>query len=352
MKIKRRKTKQITVGGVTVGGGAPVRVQSMLKKPPHDAAAMLRQARALERAGCEILRATVPDMTALDAFMVVKAKLCVPLVADILDKKIALACIESGADCVRINPGNIGGRRAFEEVLRAAKNRGVAVRVGVNSGSLEKDLLKLHGGPSPQALAESGLRALEIADNLKFTNLKFSIKSSDTGTTLDANRAFAKACDAPLHIGITEAGGEKSGLVKSAVGIALLLSDGIGDTVRVSLSAPPVREVEAAWDILAALEMRQRGATIVSCPMCGRAGANIAPVVRELERIAPSIEPPLRIAVMGCPVNGPGEAREADIGAALGGGYALIFKKGKIVKRVKPAEILKELMREISGADE
>lgn len=348
MRIIRRKTKQIHVGSIPVGGGVPVSVQSMIKAPPEDASAIMKQIRALERSGCEIIRLAVPNRACLPAFSEIVKKSKCPVIADIhFDHRLALLSISSGAAAVRINPGNIGGAEPYIKVMQAARNAGVAVRAGVNAGSLEKDLLDKYRGPAPEALVESALRAVEIADKIKFTDLKVSLKASGVTETIDAYRQFSKQCDAPLHIGVTEAGAESTGAVRSAVGLGVLLADGIGDTMRVSLSAPPVAEIRTAWQILSALDIRHRGVTVVSCPTCGRAGADIASIVKQLEKRVSGLTVQLKVAVMGCPVNGPGEAREADLGAAVGGPTALIFKKGEIIKKVKPSQVLDELLAQI-----
>jgi (E)-4-hydroxy-3-methylbut-2-enyl-diphosphate synthase len=345
MNIERRKTRRITVGEVEVGGGAPVSVQSMLKTAPMDFTGALRQARALERAGCEIIRLAVPDAKSARVIELLKSKLHAPLVADIhYSKRLALLCLELGADCVRINPGNIGTAADWREITGAAKRAGKPLRIGVNSGSLPADLLKKHGGPAPAALVECALRFAESAEKRRFRDFKVSLKAADPAAAIDAYRSFSAQCDAPLHIGITEAGGELSGCIRSAAGLGVLLAEGIGDTMRVSLTAPPVAEVRAAWQILSALDIRRRGVTIIACPMCARATHDITPIVRQLERRTRDIAAPLRIAVMACPVNGPGEAREADFGAALGGGKALIFEKGSVIKKVGEGAALQELL--------
>lgn len=348
MNIKRHKTRQVHVGPVAVGGGAPVSVQSMISAPPHDAAAALRQVRALERAGCELIRMAVPDRKAAAVFGQVREKAKAPLIADIhFNSQLALLALDAGAHGVRVNPGNLGGIPAFRAVLDAARNTGACLRIGVNAGSLPADLLDRHHGPCPEALVEAALRFVEVADKRGFTNYKVSLKASDVAATIDAYRAFARVCAAPLHIGITEAGAAFAGGVRSAVGLGVLLAGGIGDTLRVSLSAPPVQEVRAAWLILGALDLRHRGALVISCPMCGRAGADIEPIVRKVERHVQHVAAPIKIAVMGCPVNGPGEAREADVGAALGKTSALIFKKGEVIKKVKKDRVLEELLRHV-----
>ena len=346
MKIKRKKTRAIHIGDVTMGDGAPVRVQSMVKAPPHDAAAILRQARALKRAGCEIVRLAVPDKKAADVFAQVKQCARAPLVADIhFNKQLAMAALDAGADGVRVNPGNLGGAAAFRDVLAAARRAGACVRIGVNAGSLPPDILKKYHGPTAQALVESALRFAEVAEKKHFRNIKISLKASDVTVCIDAYRLFARQSDVPLHIGITEAGGAFAGGIRSAVGLGVLLAEGIGDTLRVSLTAPAVREVQAAWHILGALDLRRRGAAVVSCPTCGRTRGDVQAVARRVENALAHIELPIKIAVMGCPVNGPGEAREADLGAALGTKTASIFMKGVVIKKVANENVLPELLR-------
>ena len=338
------------VGGVPVGGGAPVSVQSMIKAPPHDATAILRQVRALERAGCEIIRLAVPDADAARVFGAVKEKARAPLVADIhFNKNLALLALEAGADCVRVNPGTLGTAADFRAVVSAARRAGRPLRIGVNAGSLPRDIEKRYGAPAPEALVEAALRYCEAAEKAGLRDYKVSLKASGVLTTIDANRAFSKISAAPLHIGITESGGEGAGGLRSAVGLGVLLAGGIGDTVRVSLTAPPVREVEAAWHILGALNIRGHGPRVTSCPTCGRTQTDTAPIVAAVERRVRGVAAPITIAVMGCPVNGPGEARMADIGVAMGPRNALIFKKGAVIKKVRPENALKELMIQIDG---
>ena len=344
--IPRRETRRIRVGGVPVGGGAPVSVQSMTNTDSRDARATLEQIRSLAREGCEIARVAVPDEAAAKAFRKIRAGSPIPVIADIhFDYRLAIACADTGADGLRINPGNIGGERNTLEVLRAARANRIAVRIGVNAGSVEKDLLAKHGGPSPKALVESATRCLKICEKARYQNLKFSLKASDVVTTIEAYRLFSRRFDYPLHIGVTEAGTVFSGTVKSAVGLGVLLAEGIGDTLRVSLTGPPEEEVRVGWQILKSLGLRQRGPEFVSCPTCGRVSIDIVGIATEVERRLSDLPVPLKVAVMGCAVNGPGEAREADVGVAGGKGEGLIFLKGEVVKKVKEKDIVAEVVR-------
>jgi len=344
--IPRRETRRIRVGGVPVGGGAPVSVQSMTNTDSRDARATLEQIRSLAREGCEIARVAVPDEAAAKAFRKIRSGSPIPVIADIhFDYRLAIACADTGADGLRINPGNIGGERNTLEVLRAARANRIAVRIGVNAGSVEKDLLAKHGGPSPKALVESAARCLKICEKARYQNLKFSLKASDVVTTIEAYRLFSRRFDYPLHIGVTEAGTVFSGTVKSAVGLGVLLAEGIGDTLRVSLTGPPEEEVRVGWQILKSLGLRQRGPEFVSCPTCGRVSIDIVGIATEVERRLSDLPVPLKVAVMGCAVNGPGEAREADVGVAGGKGEGLIFLKGEVVKKVKEKDIVAEVVR-------
>lgn len=343
---ERRKTRRIRVGGVPVGGGAPVSVQSMTNTDTRDARATLAQIRSLAREGCEIVRVAVPDAAAVRAFGKIRAGSPIPVIADIhFDHRLAIACADAGAAALRINPGNIGGERNTLEVLRAARANGIPVRIGVNSGSVEKDLLEKYGGPTPAALVASAARCLKICEKARFRALKFSLKASGVATTIDAYRLFSRRFDYPLHIGITEAGTLFSGTVKSSVGIGALLSEGIGDTLRVSLTGPPEEEVRVGWQILKSLGLRSRGPDFVSCPTCGRTAIDVVEIAAEVERRLSDLRAPLKVAVMGCAVNGPGEAREADVGVAGGKGEGLIFLKGKIVRKVKEKDIVAEVVR-------
>ncbi len=344
-----RKSRKIMVGSVPVGGGAPVTVQSMLNTPADDIAAGVRQAQSLAAAGCDILRAAVPDRAAVALIPALKRAVGIPIVADIhFDYRLALAAAEAGADAIRINPGNIGSGERVRAVADACRERGIPIRVGVNSGSVRKSILAKYGGPTAQALAESALSHAFLLEKCGFTGLVLSIKSSDVNAMISANEMIAKRCDYPLHLGVTEAGSEHIGVVKSAIGIGSLLRAGIGDTIRVSLTADPVREVEAGIDILKALGLR-KGVRIISCPTCGRTRIDLIPIEREVERRLAGCKKDITVAVMGCAVNGPGEAREADVGIAGGDGCGLIFRKGEIVRRVPEDRLVESLLEEIQN---
>jgi len=346
--MKKRPTRQITLGRIKIGGGAPVVVQSMTKTDTRDIPSTVSQIKRLETAGCEAVRVAVLNADAAEAISSIKKKIRIPLIADVhFDHKLALQAMASGADGLRINPGNIGSREKVREVVAAAKDKGVPIRIGVNAGSLEKDLLKKHGHPSSKALVESAGRHIRILEDLKFTDIKVSLKASDVMKTVDAYRLFAKKFDYPLHIGISEAGPAFQGTVKSAIGLGMLLSEGIGDTMRVSLTADPVEEVKVAYEILKCLHLRQTGPEIISCPTCGRCQINIRGIVEKVEKELIKVRKPLKVAVMGCVVNGPGEAREADIGIAGGKGMGILFKNGKVVKTMKEKDLFTALMREI-----
>lgn len=344
----RRKTRPVRIGGVAVGGGAPVVVQSMTKTDTRDVAATVAQVRRLERAGAEIVRLAVPDRAAAKAFGQIKKKAGVPLVADIhFDHRLALAALDAGADGLRINPGNIGARERVREVVQAAGERRVAIRIGVNSGSLEKDLLARHGGATADAMVESALRHIRMLEDLDFRLIKVSLKASDVPRTLRAYRLLAKEVDYPFHAGITEAGRLLAGSVRSSVGLGLLLGEGLADTIRVSLTAPPEREVQVGWRILESMGLRARGVRLVSCPTCGRCQAGVMGIAARVEKAVAGIRTPMTVAVMGCAVNGPGEAREADIGLACGRSNGVIFKRGKILRRVSGPKMVDEFIAEI-----
>lgn len=344
--ITRRKTRTIRVGEVPVGGKSPVTVQSMTNTDTRDVRATVAQIRSLAREGCEIVRVAIPDAAAADAFRKIRQKSPLPVIADIhFDHRLAIACAENGADALRINPGNIGGEARTREVLRAARANGISVRIGVNSGSIEKELLSRHGGPTPAALVESAESALRICEKARFAKLKFSLKASDVMTTVEAYRLFSRRFDYPLHIGVTEAGTFFSGTVKSSVGLGTLLSEGIGDTLRVSITGPPEDEVRIGFEILKSLGLRRRGPDFISCPTCGRVAIDVVSIASEIERRLADISVPLKVAVMGCAVNGPGEAREADVGVAGGKGEGLLFVKGEIVRKVKEKDIVAEVVR-------
>ncbi|MBI5057272.1 MAG: flavodoxin-dependent (E)-4-hydroxy-3-methylbut-2-enyl-diphosphate synthase [Nitrospirae bacterium] len=345
---KKKPTKQITLGGIKIGGGAPVIVQSMTKTDTRDVSSTVSQIKKLETAGCEIVRVAVLNSDAAKAIKAIKKKIKVPLIADVhFDHRLALEAMKSGADGLRINPGNIGSREKVREVVIAAKDRGVPIRIGVNAGSLEKELLKKYKHPTPQALVESAGRHIKILEDLKFTAIKVSLKASDVMKTVDAYRLFSKTYRYPLHIGISEAGPAFQGTIKSAVGLGILLSEGIGDTMRVSLTADPVEEVRVAYEILKSLHLRQAGPEIISCPTCGRCQINLRGIIGKVEEGLLKIKKPLKVAVMGCVVNGPGEAREADIGIAGGKGMGILFKHGKVVKTLKEKDLFSTLMREV-----
>ncbi|MBQ2710198.1 MAG: flavodoxin-dependent (E)-4-hydroxy-3-methylbut-2-enyl-diphosphate synthase [Clostridia bacterium] len=347
-------SKQVRVGSLAIGGGAPISIQSMTNTDTHDYAACYAQTKALADAGCEIVRLAVPDLDAVGTMRRLKASdIAVPIVADIhFDYKIAIACCEAGVDKIRINPGNIGSKQRVAEVVAACRERGVPIRIGVNGGSLKKEILAKYGAPTAEALAESAMEHVRILEELNFDDIVISIKSSDVRTMIAANRLLHKMREYPLHIGVTEAGSAKMGTMKSAVGIGSLLCDGIGDTIRVSLTADPLLEVKEAQLLLTALGLNRSALVdIVSCPTCGRTKIGLIELsARFEEEILPKLHPsrPIKVALMGCAVNGPGEAREADIGIAGGIGEALLFKKGQIVRKVDEAQILDVLLDEIN----
>jgi len=346
--IERRKTRQIKVGSVKIGGDAPVVVQSMTSTKTHEVEETLNQIKRLAEAGCELVRVAVPHKEDALALPQIVKESPVPVVADVhFAPSLAFMALEAGVHGLRINPGNIGKEEVVREIVEEAKRRGTAIRIGVNSGSLEKDLLEKYGHPAAEALAESALRWSEKLESWGFTNYKVSIKGSDVLQNLQANRIFAEKTEVPLHVGITEAGMGIKGAVKSAVGIGLLLYMGIGDTVRVSLTDDPVREVEVAYEILKSLGLRRRGIELISCPTCGRIEVDLPKVVREVEERLKGVKKPLKVAVMGCVVNAIGEAREADLGLACGRGFAWLFKKGKPVKKVSEEEMVEELLKAV-----
>ncbi len=338
--------KKVKVGSLTLGDGN-IYVQSMLSIPADDVKKSVEQAIELEKAGCEIIRAAVPAIENVPLITALKNAVSVPIVADIhFDYKIALACVEAGVDKIRINPGNIGGADRVRAVADACRKNGVPIRIGVNSGSLERELLEKYGSPTPEALAESALGHVKLLNDCDFDDIVISIKSSNVRRMIAAYRLLAEKTDYPLHLGVTEAGTERMGVLKSAVGIGSLLCDGIGDTIRVTLTADPIKEVHAARDILRACGIGG-GAELVSCPTCGRTKIDLIPLANRVEEMLRGIDKPIKVAVMGCAVNGPGEAREADIGIAGGDGEALIFAKGKVLRKVPEDKILEELIKEI-----
>lgn len=341
-------TKQITVGGVALGGGAPVTIQSMCNTKTEDAAATAAQIRALEDAGCEIVRVTVPTMEAARAISAIKERISIPLVADIhFDHRLAVEAAVRGADKIRINPGNIGGEENVKAVVDACRARRIPIRIGVNGGSLEKALLAKYGKVTPEALVESAMGHIRLLEKFDFTDICVSVKSSDVPLNMAAYRLLHERVDYPLHLGVTEAGTPSMGLIKSAIGIGGLLCEGIGDTVRVSLTADPVEEVYAARRILQACGIRRSGVNLVSCPTCGRTGYNMIPIAEELEKRLAGCSKKITVAVMGCVVNGPGEASAADIGIAGGEGEGLIFRKGKVLYKVPQEKLVEALLEEI-----
>lgn len=350
MIAARRETRQISVGDVKIGGGAPVVVQSMTNTLTHEVAATVEQIRRLEAVGCEIVRVAVPDQAAAGSIAAIKKEIAIPLIADIhFDFRLALAALRSGADGLRINPGNIGSAANVKAVAAEAKERGVPIRVGVNSGSLEKEILRRYGGATAEAMVESALRHVELLRSCDFDDIKISIKASDVLRTVEAYRLLSSRTDLPLHLGVTEAGTLVSGTVKSALGIGILLAEGIGDTLRVSLTRDPVDEVRVGYEILKALKIRQRGPDIISCPTCGRCEINLVEIAERVESALIASTKPVQIAIMGCVVNGPGEAREADIGIAGGRGHGVLFKKGRVVRKVQEAELVDVLLDEVEN---
>ena len=336
------------MGSVKIGGGALVSVQSMTKTDTRDIHATVAQIRRLEKAGCEIVRVAVVDEEAGHAISEIKKEITIPLIADIhFHHHLAILAMKSGSDGLRINPGNIGGRDRLKSVVTEAKARSIPIRIGVNSGSVEKDLLKRFKGATPEAMVMSAFRFIEWMEDFGFHQLKVSLKASDVLRTLEAYRLFSKQSDYPLHVGVTEAGRGTGALVKSSIGIGLLLNEGIGDTIRVSLTGDPVQEVAVGYEILRALKLRQHGVEIISCPTCGRCEIDVAGIVRQIEKKVKTVTCPLTVAVMGCVVNGPGEAREADLGIAGGKKVGVLFRKGEIVKKIKEKDFLDVLLREI-----
>jgi len=347
--IQRRKTRQIQLGKIKVGGDAPVTVQSMTKTDTRDVGATVQQIWDLEAAGCEIVRCAVPVREAAEQLGAIKKKIRIPLVADIhFNYKLALIAVEQGVDGLRLNPGNIGARKYVEEVVRAASERKIPIRIGVNAGSLEKDLLQKYDGPTAEGMVESGLRHIHILEDVGFNEIKISLKASDPLMMIEAYRMLAGKVDYPFHLGVTEAGTPTVGTIKSAVGLGTLLADGIGDTIRVSLAADPVEEVRVGIEILKALKIRKEGMTFVACPSCGRADVDLVGLAKAVEeRMLPYSNLNIHVAVMGCEVNGPGEARAADLGVAGGKGIGLIFKRGEVIRKVPETQIVDALMEEV-----
>lgn len=348
----QRNSRQINIGGVRVGGGAPVTVQSMTKTDTRDINATVAQIKSLEKAGCDIVRLAVPDMEAALALGKIKKQTSIPIVSDIhFDYKLALEAVRQGVDGMRINPGNIGAKYRIKAVVDAVRERGIPIRIGVNSGSLEKDILRKHGSPTPEALAESAMRHVSILEDLDFRDIKISVKSTDVRKMIAAYRLLAEKTEYPLHLGVTEAGTYEMGTIKSSVGIGTLLAEGIGDTIRVSLTGDPVDEIDVGLKILRSLGLRRNGIELISCPGCGRLEIDLMKLVKDVEdRIAGLELPrPVKIAILGCVVNGPGEASEADIGIAGGRGKGMLYKDGKLVRSFKEGEIVDELVKELEA---
>lgn len=346
--IKRKMTRQISIGDVKIGGGAPISVQSMTNTKTTDTNATVAQIKALVDAGCDIVRVAVPDMSAAENIYNIKNQVNVPLVADIhFDYRLALKAIEQGIDALRINPGNIGDEERVKAVVEAAKIRNIPIRIGVNAGSLDKKLLAKYGKVTAEALVESALEHIRILEKLDFYDIKISLKAHDVPLTLDAYRLMSETVDYPLHLGITEAGTVNTGIIKSAVGIGALLAEGIGDTFRISLTGDPVNEVKVANEILKALGLKEYGPTLISCPTCGRCNIDLPSIAEKVEQRLSGITKPIKVAVMGCVVNGPGEARDADIGIAGGKGEGLVFRKGEVINKVPEDKLVDALFEEL-----
>jgi (E)-4-hydroxy-3-methylbut-2-enyl-diphosphate synthase len=346
--MTRKKTRRIYVGAVPIGGGAPVAVQSMTNTDTRDVPATVEQVNRLSEAGCEIVRVAVIDREAAVALKKIKAEVDVPLIADIhFDHRLALEALLSGADGLRINPGNIGSPKAVEAVVREAKDRGVAIRIGVNGGSLQKEILAKYGSPTPEAMVESALQHIVMLEDLGYGQMKISLKSSSVMKTIRAYEILSQKVDYPLHLGVTEAGSLISGTVKNSIGIGYLLANGIGDTFRVSLTRDPVEEIKVAYEILRALDLRHRGPEIISCPTCGRCEIDLFGLVECVEKSLRGMTASPKVAIMGCVVNGPGEAREADIGIAGGRGQGILFKKGVLVRKIPESELAHALIQEV-----
>lgn len=341
-------TKKVKVGNLYIGGDAPVSIQSMINIPSHDIARTVQQAIELENAGCEIIRIAVPDMEAVKLIPALKENVSMPVVADIhFDYRLAIESVSAGVDKIRINPGNIGSDDRVKAVVDACKVKEIPIRIGVNSGSVEKEILAKYGSPTAQALCESALYHASLLEKFDYTNIVLSMKSSSVKTMVEAYQLASQKCDYPMHLGVTEAGTERMGIIKSSAGLGALLLQGIGNTIRVSLTADPVREIYAAKDILKALDLRNEGVQFVSCPTCGRTKIDLISIANEVEKRLQNCKKNIKVAVMGCIVNGPGEAREADIGIAGGDGVGLIFKKGKILRKVPEELLIDELIKEV-----
>lgn len=343
-------SKSVQIGSVHIGNHAPVAVQSMTCTKTEDVASTVAQIHALEKAGCEIVRVAVPSEAAAQSIQAIKNEISIPLVADIhFDYKLALLSIEAGADKIRINPGNIGSEDRVEKVLKAAAERTIPIRIGVNGGSLDKEILNKYQGVTAEGLVESAMKHVSICEKFHFDQIVLSVKTSNVLLMIETNRLLAKKVDYPLHLGVTEAGTPKLGVLRSAIGIGTLLAEDIGDTIRVSLTGDPVEEVKAGFEILKALKLREKGITIVSCPTCGRTQTQMIPIAEKVEQALSHIETPLTVAVMGCAVNGPGEAREADLGIACGKESALLFIKGEIIRRIPADKIVDVLVHEVTN---
>ncbi len=346
--LNRKKTRQIHVGNVPVGGDVPISVQSMTTTPTADVDATVSQIKRLQDAGCEIVRVAVPDQESAEAIRAIKKKILIPLIADIhFDHRLAIAATLAGADALRINPGNIGSANKVRAVVDCAADAGISIRIGVNSGSLEKNILKKYNGVTAEAMVESALGHIDLLNSFGFNQIKVSLKASDVPRTVESYRLLSAKTDLPLHVGVTEAGSLYTGIVKSALGIGTLLADGIGDTIRVSLTRDPVEEVRVGYEILKALGLRQRGPEIISCPTCGRCNIELFDIVAQVEKALLSTTSPIKIAIMGCVVNGPGEAREADIGIAGADGSGVLFRKGKVVKKFNQEKLVDVLLAEV-----
>ena len=348
--FERKQTRQIHIGKVAIGGGAPISVQSMCNTKTTDTKATVSQIKALQNAGCDIVRVAVPDMEAAQNLGNIIKEIHIPLVADIhFDYKLALEAIKQGISALRLNPGNIGGEEKVRAVVKAAKEAHIPIRIGVNAGSLDKKILAKYGAVTPEALVESAMQHVKILEDLDFHDLKISLKAHDVPLTLAAYRLMSKTVDYPLHLGITEAGTVNTGIIKSAVGIGALLSEGIGDTFRISLTGDPVVEVKVANEILKSLGLKEYGPTLVACPTCGRTSIDLPAIAAQVEKKLEGIQDPIDVAVMGCVVNGPGEARGADVGIAGGNGEGLIFRKGEIIRKVPEDKLVEELFKEIDA---
>lgn len=348
--MKRKKTKKIMVGNVAVGGDSPITVQSMINTSTKDIQNTIKQIRKLEEAGCHIVRGAITDFEDAKAIKAIKDSTNLPFVADIqFDYKLAIAAVKNGADCLRINPGNIGSEVRVKEVVKACKEYRIPIRIGVNSGSIKKEYLNKYGGVNENSMVYSALEQIRLLENLNYYNMKISLKASSVPLTIKSYQKISDTIDYPLHLGVTEAGPVWRGTIKSAVGIGTLLSMGIGDTIRISLTGDPIEEVKVGREILRSLGLLEEGIELISCPTCGRTNIDLIRLVSKVEEELKHIKKPLKVAIMGCPVNGPGEAREADIGIAGGKGEGIIFKKGKVIKKVKEKYLIDELIKEIES---